>query len=75
MAGWAGLAAYVAAWDVWRWKRGKTTLSEDFGRWLQQPGSRAVITAGWLVVTHHLYCSLMPAWCRRTWHMPERRTQ
>lgn len=73
MFGWAGLAGVVFAWDVLRWRRDKSTLSEDWGQWLSAPATRRACTAGWVILTAHLWASRLPYPLNVTWRFPERK--
>jgi hypothetical protein len=56
---WAGLAAYIAAYDYWAIKNDKETLSSAFGRSMKHPVARiATIT----VIAQLLKHLLFPNW-------------
>lgn len=61
--GWIGLVAYIVAVDSVAWvnqvreRRQDETMSVAWGRWLQNPKSRAFTGTAWAVVTLHLFLS------------------
>lgn len=73
MSGWFGLAGYVVAYDVVQWIRGKPTMSVAWGRWLERKPTHALCALLWMILTHHLWASRMPAPLRKTWRFPERK--
>lgn len=56
---WAGLAAYVLAWDCYALTRKKETLTSAFERAITHPIARLPVALLWGVTTLHLF-RLMP---------------
>jgi len=55
VAGWAVLAATVAAWDVWAIRRGHTTLSAAYAAAAQHRAGQAALLATDAVILSHLW--------------------
>jgi hypothetical protein len=52
---WVGLAAYIAAYDIWAVYTGRPTLSAAFYRAAQHPKGRLITMACWSYLTAHLF--------------------
>lgn len=52
---WAGLLAYVIAYDLWAMTQGRETLSASYYRAIQHPLRRWPTVLLWLVLTLHLF--------------------
>jgi hypothetical protein len=57
---WAGLVAYVVAYDTYALAAGTETLSGAFGRALAHPKARWPVLAAWGITTLHLTGRLPP---------------
>ena len=54
-AAWAGLAAYVIAYDAWAILTGRETLSASYYRAVQHPLRRWPTLIVWVLLTLHLF--------------------
>lgn len=59
---WAGLAAYVIAWDTYAVVAKKETLSTAFYKGLEHPVKRWQVVALWGYITAHLFHCIPDEW-------------
>lgn len=59
---WVGLASYVFIADVFALLSKRETLSEAFGRAIDNPRRRWLVTASWLFTTKHLFFRKFIPW-------------
>lgn len=59
---WAGLALYIAAWDLYAVKCGKETLSQAFYGALNHPVRRWRVVLLWTYATAHLFKWIPDRW-------------